>query len=466
MSSNTVIVVGGKPCQPTNKTVAKSFSLVCCWLFSLFFSDQSPAQSGGVIQQLIEQAQRNDPWLQQNDHLQAAQLTQAALASHLPDMQFSVGINNVATDGFDFNQEAMSHLKLGLSQRFTRGSSRQLNQQQHQQQAAARPLLAEARKASLAKQVVSQLLRIKEAEDNIALNQQNQDLTADLLRWSEAAYQAAFGQTQQQDLIEAQLALVDQQDQLAVFEQQLATHLASLQVLLSPGQNLPIPNLDELPRFSVQLLEVDQPINNVLDPVWQLFAHHPNIQATEQQILAASTQVEVAEQQKKPAFALSTAYGYRADTIDHIHRADLFSVSLSFDLPSLNKNKTEQVVLHSAQQLDALTAEKNQQLQQMQQSFQQLQAQHQSLLRRIELYRQQLIPQRQQLAETNTKAYSHEGGDFSAVMRSQLAAAEAQITLNRLQTELALTTLEINHLLMHNSQQFTAAIQSTGDSHE
>ncbi len=471
MSSFTVFTAttGDRTNQPSSTAASQSLALLCCWLFMLFSSQQTQAQQNDVLHQLIEQSHRHDPWLQQNDHLKAAQLSQAALATTWPNMRFSVGLNNVATDGFDFNQEPMSHLKVGLTQRFTRGASRALNQQQHQQLAAARPLLAEARKAGLAKQVISQLLLLKAAQHNITLNQQNQSLTEDLLRLSEAAYKSAFGSTQQQDLIEAQLALIDQQDQRVVFEQQLASHLSNLQVLLSPSsaeQEWLFTDHDAIPLPDIKSLVSQTETVEKHGQVWQLFTNHPSILATEQQVSAAATQVELAEEQQKPAFAVSTAYGYRADTVDHIHRADLFSVSLSFDLPNLNKNKTQQMVLHKARQLDALEAEKNQQLQQMQQSYQQLQVQHQSLLQRIELHQQQLIPQRQQLAETNLKAYTHEGGNFSTVMRSLLDATDAQITLKRLQTELALTTLELNYLLMHNSQQFIKAIRASGDSHD
>ncbi len=437
------------------------------WLFALLFSQQLHANDGSLLQHLITQSQLNDPWLRQNTHMAAAELSQAAAAGTLPNMQISVGVNNVATDGFDFNQEAMSQFKVGLSQRFPRGQSRHLNQLQLQQQAAARPYLEDARKATLAMQVTTKVLLIKEAQRNMVLNQQNNRFTTDLLRLSEAAYKSAFGQTQQQDLIRAQLELVSNEDSLVRFEQQLLTQLAELQVMLGAEQQpteITAALMQGMATPKIQILQTDSVQNTKQQ--WLQFEQHPKILATQQQVQAAETKLQLAEQQKKPAFTVNTGYGHRAATPNGVGRADLFSVGLSFDLPMLNKHKTHQIVLHSAQQLEALRAEKDQQLQQMQQALSSQGSQLKSLLRRIELHQQQLIPQLQQLAETNVNAYSNEGGDFSEVMRSQLAAVEAQITLNGLQTQAAITTMNINYLLMQNSQQFISTINPTGTSHD
>ena len=51
-------------------------------------------------------------------------------AGQLPDPQLTIGIANLATDTFAFNQEPMTQLKVGVSQMFPRGESRALKQQQ------------------------------------------------------------------------------------------------------------------------------------------------------------------------------------------------------------------------------------------------------------------------------------------------------------------------------------------------
>lgn len=457
---------GGIQNQLTCNWLARIKSqLVALSALILLITHPVSAQNNEYIHQLIEQALENDPWLEQNHALEGASLSQAAVAKFWPNLNLSVDLNNVAADGFNFNQEPMSHFKLGLKQKLPRGQTNALNQRQHQQFAAAMPQLRVYREAELAMQVTTWLLSIKEAQKSIEITRLNRAVIDDLLSLVEASYKSAFGKTKQQDLIRAQLELTMNQDLQTKYQQQLDSSKAELTALINANpEQLSLEQKTKMSDITVALIphpQLDLAAENYIKH-WQLFENHPQVLALDQKIAATATQVELAEQQKKPEFVLSTSYGYRDAAPNGLKRADLFSMGVAFDLPSLKKNKTSQIVKQKSYELDAVDASRNLLIKNMFQQYQSLLTKHLSLTEREQLYTHKLIPQLQQMAESNISAYAYEGGDFTEVMRSQLASFNAQIELNQLQTEIKIISMKINLLLMQNAKQFISTLQSQG----
>ena len=80
--------------------------------------------------QAIKIAQKNDPWLTGNKHKQKAIEAMSTIATTLPDPKVSIALVNFPNDGFDFNQEGMTQLKVGVTQVIPRGDTLELKSQQ------------------------------------------------------------------------------------------------------------------------------------------------------------------------------------------------------------------------------------------------------------------------------------------------------------------------------------------------
>ena len=97
------------------------------------------------IEQAVKTAQEIDPWLDGNRHLEDATKSMSVAAGSLPDPQVSLGLANLPTDSFSFNQEGMTQVKLGVSQMFPQGNSLSIKRRQLELQADAFPYQREDR---------------------------------------------------------------------------------------------------------------------------------------------------------------------------------------------------------------------------------------------------------------------------------------------------------------------------------
>ena len=72
-------------------------------------------------------------------------------AAALPDPSFNVGILNLPTDSFALNEEPMTQLRIGASQIFPRGNTRELAQEKFALAANEQPFKREERRLMLAR---------------------------------------------------------------------------------------------------------------------------------------------------------------------------------------------------------------------------------------------------------------------------------------------------------------------------
>ncbi|MDQ7073295.1 MAG: TolC family protein [Gammaproteobacteria bacterium] len=101
----------------------------------------------------------------------------------------------------------MTQLKMGISQMFPRGDTLRLQTQKLQRLNKQNPYLRLDRKAQIAVRVAALWFDVFNAKESIRLIEQDRDLFEQLLEISTASYSSAYGGTQQQDVVRAQLEL-------------------------------------------------------------------------------------------------------------------------------------------------------------------------------------------------------------------------------------------------------------------
>ncbi|WP_315980758.1 hypothetical protein [Aliamphritea spongicola] len=141
----------------------------------------------------------------QNRLQEKALISQSQAAGELPDPQFSFAVANLPTDSFKLDQEPMTQLIAGVSQMLPRGDSLVLRKQQFLQQSERHPLLSLDRQARLVMTVSQLWLEAYKVRQSIALIRNDRVLFDQLVDISLASYSAALGQTQQQDVVRAEL---------------------------------------------------------------------------------------------------------------------------------------------------------------------------------------------------------------------------------------------------------------------
>jgi hypothetical protein len=125
-------------------------------------SFKSPGSTVAVVstagQQLtlgdaVRYAIENDLWINGNLSREAALLAESHAAGSLPDPRVSLGFANLPADSFQFDQENMTQLKVGISQSFPRGRSRELKRLQLEELSQSNPHLRKDRQARLKRDV-------------------------------------------------------------------------------------------------------------------------------------------------------------------------------------------------------------------------------------------------------------------------------------------------------------------------
>lgn len=417
------------------------------------------------LERAIKSAQKNDPWLTGNMHQQRAIESMSTAVSTLPDPKMSLGLANLPTNGFDFSQEGMTQVKVGISQMFPRGDTLDIKSQQLRIQSEAFPYQRQNREAMVAVTVGSLWLDAYRVQQSIALIEKNRSLFEQLADVAEASYSSGLGKTRQQDIVRAQLELTRLEDRLDKLGQQKNRYEGMLSQWLTDFsvENHSIQSTAILTDFSLHNIVLSQQIpqidllnsdlvyrQNWLKPgeLVNYFKNHPSVVAIDKKVSATKTGINLVKQKYKPEWGVSASYGYRGDDPLGRSRADLFSIGLTFDLPLFTENRQDKEVQSAISKTEAVKTEKLLLLRQLLGSYSSAKGRLLRLKDRQNMYKSKLLPQIHDQSEASLTAYTNGDGDFSEVVRSRIAVLKTEIDELTLDVEEQKLLLELNYLFI------------------
>ena len=176
-----------------------------CLLLTFTVGLVQPLQAALTLEEAVTIARDNDPWLKGSELRESALLAESSAAGTLPDPVVSVGVANLPTDSWDFDQEAMTQFKVGVMQRFPRGDSRELERRRLEILGSGHPHQRSDRRARLAVNISQLWLEAYRARETIRLIEHDRELFEHLVDVAQSSYASALGRTRQQDLVRAQL---------------------------------------------------------------------------------------------------------------------------------------------------------------------------------------------------------------------------------------------------------------------
>ncbi|WP_299492487.1 TolC family protein [uncultured Shewanella sp.] len=433
-------------------------------------NEASYLADGISFETAIDLAQKNDPWITGNIHQQQAIESRSLVAGTLPDPKISLDMANLPVNSFDLGQEAMTQLKVGVSQAFSRGDTLSLKERQLAIQSEAYPFLREDRTAKVAIAVGSLWLEIYRIEQSIRLIHDNHALFEQLVDVTQASYSSAVGRTAQKDIIRAQLELTRLDERVDTLKQQeyrlkgqLAQWLSDFSTpeqarllfnhtLQGKGPNIEIGNL--LPNISLHHTELFISGKTVSpETLMPFLALHPSVMAVDKKISATKTGIAIASQKYKPEWGVNASYGYRADDPTGQSRSDFMSVGVSFDVPIFTANRQDQEVKAAVSDTEAAKTDKMLLLRELFGIYMSDTGRLYSINQRLNLYIDTLLPQVNDEAEASLTAYTNDDGDFSDVVRSRITVLNAEIDKLTLDVEQQKIKLALNYLFVGEQQQ-------------
>ena len=421
------------------------------------------------IKVAIQVAQENDPWLVGNIHLQNSIEALSVAAGTLPDPKINVGLANLPIDTFDFDQEAMTQFKVGVSQMFPRGKSLEIKKKQLEIIGQRFPSQRENRLAEVAVTVSQLWLDAYKAQESIALIEKDRPLFEQLADVAEASYSSAIGRTRQQDIVRAQLEITRLDDRLTVLKQKEEVAKEKLSQWLSDqfmvgseetynAVNFSMLNLpQELP--DIQMLKTNLYMSNKENNpqlLYDYFSQHPSVLIIDNKIEATQMGVELAKQKYKPEWGVNASYGYRDDDQSGNDRADFFSVGLSLDVPLFTGNRQDKQVESAESKAKSITTEKWLMIRKMIADFEKSRVQFIRQNQRKKLYFERLIPQMHEQAEASLTAYTNDDGDFAEVVRSRISELNAAIDALGIDVEIQKTIARMNYYFMESADEIVS----------
>lgn len=423
-------------------------------LISIILVSQVQAQNTLSLEQTINIAKHNDLWLVENFYTQKSVESMSVAAGSLPDPKVSLAFLNYPTDTFNFGQEPMTQFKVGVSQMFPRGKTLQLKREQLALKSDVFPFQRLNRSAQVEVMATHLWLEAYKAQQSIALIEDNRSLFEQLSEVAESNYASAYGKTNQQDIVRAQLELTRLQDRLTQLKQKYDMAIEKLSQRLSDRYNENYANLDVIAGInSIQQIKLNTKLPDLKlkhsdltdEQLLALLGKHPAIVALQQKIKVTEKGIDIAKQNYKPAWGVNASYGYRGESPTGINRADFLTVGVSFDVPIFTKNRQDKKLESAVAINDAVQSEEYQMLKQMLASYKTAWAQLQQLNQRQHLYKSTLLPQMHEQAEASLNAYTNDAGDFSEVVRARIAELNALIDALNIDVNRQKTIAQLNY---------------------
>ncbi len=394
------------------------------------------------LRQALEQAAETDPWLKASEYQQQTLQEKAVAAGQLPDPKLNVALANLPVDTFEFSQEPMTQLKVGVSQMFPPGDTLALKSERLRTLAEVQPVMREDRQGKAALQVTVLWLDVWLARESAAVLETKRSYFEQLVDVVTSTYATAVGRARQQDVLRAQLELSRLDDRLARLRQAEEAARGKLAEWIGEQARLPLPRT--LPDLA-PLADYRQVDRERLQAIW---VAHPSVVAVDRKIEAAKQAVEIAQQKYRPGWGVNASYGYRAEDAQGRDRADFVSVGVTVDLPLRTGSRQDRDVKAAVASTDALGQQRLLVLRALQSRWTKTSENLASLDDRIVRYRQEILPQMGEEVEATLTAYTNDDGDFADVMRARIAELNAAIELLKLQVSRLKNIAELNYTLL------------------
>jgi len=341
----------------------------------------------------------------------------AIAAGQLSDPKLMLGAMNMPVDSFDFSQEPMTQVQVGLMQAFPRGRS--LHYRSIQKNDLSR---ADEKKKQIMQLQVLQGVRLSwvnlyywRRAREIVLKQKK--VARHLVKVTE--YMLGNNKAQQKDVILAQLELTQLDDRLLSISQQIGVARAALARWVGPDMAKSC-NPKRLPIF---------PLIPKLSVLYGSIMDHPVLKSDEALVSSSLAGIHLAQQQYKPGFNVGIAYGFRqGNNVDGTKRTNFLTAQASMDLPFFTHNRQDRTLKSSRAELRVNEENKMSHYRLLREVLKKQYVTWQQKRKRVWLYSSKLIPEAKQYAEATMIAYQNTQTDFPTLARAYLRELNAELS--------------------------------------
>jgi outer membrane protein TolC len=360
-----------------------------------------------MIQDLIEEAIKNNPELKALEEKICAFSERPSQARSLDDPRLRLSIMNLPVDTFRFDQEAMTQKQISVMQRFPFPGKLSLKGEIAEKELEIVRDEYTEKKNNIIMQVKVSYQELLFIEKAIEITKENQSLLREFLKIAETKY--AVGKGIQQDVLKAQVELSKITNQLIVLEQKRKTAMARLNTLLNRPVHLPFPGTADVRQTRLNL-EFEE-LKDIAEENRPLLIRLRHLIERNQLLY------RLAKREYYPDFDLGISYGQRDESLRQ-DWVDFFSTSITINIPLWYKTKESAKVAQekanikmAEQQYNTL---RNEVLFQIKDTLAEIKRYEEE----IELFRTGLIPQASLSLESAIAGYKVNKVDFLTLLNN------------------------------------------------
>jgi outer membrane protein TolC len=347
----------------------------------------------------------------------------AVAAGQLPDPMLRVGLANFPINSGGFSTEGMTQAQLGVRQAFPR--AREYDAAEKRAMGEAFDHGADARRREVLTAVRSAWLDLYLSQQALELVTESRPFFVDLVTITRSLY--GVGRKSQHDVLRAELELSRLDDRLIEIDRTRSEAQAALSRWIAADAYRPAAM--KFPAWGAP---------PGIEELRAALASHPLLAAAESGIAASQAAVRVAEENKKPGWAVDLGYGYREGfQANGEPRSDFVSLSVTVDLPMFGKNRQDRELAAALGERRAATNSQAALRARLGSELEAEYARWTDLTRRLALYDTQILEQSKGQAQAALLAYQSDAGDFADVMRAWIDDLDTRLDHIRLQVQRA-----------------------------
>ncbi|CAH6799471.1 Heavy metal RND efflux outer membrane protein, CzcC family [Vibrio chagasii] len=412
----------------------------------------SSQQLNTLIEIALSQDSNRKQYFAQSQAMRETGIASATLM----DPKLKVGFGGLPVDSFQFDEDPMTNISVGLMQQFERGNTLDLQQKKASQQADGLALQVEARELTVANSMTQLWLELGYQQVAEGVMRENRRLLVELENYVQTNY--SIGKSEAQDLLNAQLQVSKLDEKLQANQQVQRRLISQLSEWLGSGWlgtqavGSPAPDaqsvLNATNQIDWSLLENKLATNIDSTKHYQLLMEHPLVKITDATISSNQTQVELAEQAYTPQFGVEVMYAHRqANNMAGEPASDLVSAYLTVDIPLFTGNRQDKNLSAAQHQVGAAKSQKDTLLAQMNAQVNALLVDKTNLTQRLERYQSSLLPQTSARIRAVERGYQNNTAQFNDVISATTDELALKLEQQRLITDLNIVNSKLASLL-------------------
>ncbi len=386
---------------------------------------------------LIEEGLSNNQSLKSLEYQFEALTEQVTAAGALPDPRLGIGLLNLPTDTFDFDQEPMTQKQIFIAQKIPWSGKRALRSEDAQWSVKQKEMMIDALRLTLSKDIANAYYDLGFVTKSREINDRMIELVDRILNAAESRY--ATGRGSQQNIFQAQVELSKLYNEQITLKTKHRTLEDRINSLLNRQSYQPINYINDIeaPDIKLSLPELES-IARV---------KNPDLKIKEYQVQQSKTRISLAEKDYWPDFDIMAAYGQRDESQAGQDWADFFSATVSVNLPVWQNRKQDKKLAAAAAMHRSTEQSYENQVKNISHQLDALATEIINLQDNYYLYQRTLLPQAEDWARSALDAYEVGEVEFDTMISARMRLLMFELQGERFRMDIFKKRAELEMLI-------------------